>query len=53
MREIVEQGSEEGCDDEDLDDVGAACHRENSKPGSVCVRNLAGRELFGTLQRIV
>ena len=30
MREIVEQGSEEGCDDENLDDVGAACHRYNS-----------------------
>ena len=26
MREIVEQGSEEGCNDENLGDVGAACH---------------------------
>jgi hypothetical protein len=30
MREIVEQDSKEGCDDENLDDVGAACHRYNS-----------------------
>ena len=30
MREIVEQDSKEGCDDENLDDVRAACHRYNS-----------------------
>ena len=30
MREIVERDPQEGGDSENLDDVGAACHRYNS-----------------------
>jgi len=30
MREIVERDPQEGSDSENLDDVGAACHRYNS-----------------------
>jgi hypothetical protein len=30
MREIVERDSQEGGDGENLDDVGATCHRYNS-----------------------
>jgi hypothetical protein len=30
MREIVERDPQEGGDSENLDDVGAACHRNNS-----------------------
>jgi hypothetical protein len=30
MREIVERDPQEGGDGENLDDVGAACHRYNS-----------------------
>ena len=47
MREIVEQGSEEGCDDENLDDVGAACHRYNS---NLCNANILDGGLLAPIK---